>query len=280
LVRLYDPDYRAKNYVERDGQIFRRSDAGELFAVKRTFTEDFENLSSMRDLIGLERGWTTFTLQSPKVPDVRSYIALRNRILKEGGGFVDNRIEPVTERAHGGRGALKMVSTERSRGMVTCKASLSTELMHFVKGDDVWYSAWYYVPEGGPLPSTWMDLETTWLHEHPGIRIMTTGGGRFLCVELKWAGKPVYRQTRGREVPFPTGRWVQVKTHFKLSEKDDGVVELWQDGEKIIDARGQTLVLSHAIYNSLEVGISAYSEQKGDCTLFVDDVRLSSEPLK
>lgn len=278
LVHLYDTDYREKNYVERDGVIFRKGDSGELFPVKRTFTEDFENLPTVRDLIGIKRGWTTFTLQSPETPDVPAYNALRKRILNQQGDFLDNRVEPTTERTHGGQGALKTVSVEGTRSMITAKASLSTELMHFVKGDDVWYSAWYYVPEGSPLPSTWMDLETTWMHLHPGIRIMTTGGGKYLCVELKWAQKPVYRQQKGKEVLFPTGRWVHVKAHFKLSEKEDGIIELWQDDQKIVDARGQTLVLSHAIYNSLEVGISAYSEQRGTCTLFVDDVRLSNLP--
>ena len=64
-----------------------------------------------------------------------------------------------------------------------------------------------------------------------------------------------------------------------LSEQTDGVVELWQDGAKIVDRRGQTLPLSHTIYNSLEVGISAHSIGPQPATLYVDDVSISGQPL-
>ena len=70
-----------------------------------------------------------------------------------------------------------------------------------------------------------------------------------------------------------------------LSEKEDGVVELWQDGTRIVDARGQTLPLAHSIYNSLEVGISARSISVHSigplpATLYVDDVSISNQPLE
>lgn len=279
MLHLYDLDFREKNYVERDGNTFRKTRDGELIPVKRTFSDDFENASSVRDLIGLQRGWTMFTLQSPKMPDLPQYNALRTRIMKQEGDYVDNRVEPSTERAHSGRSSLKTVSVERSSSMQTAKASLSTELVHYVKGDDVWFSGWYFVPEGSPLPTTWMDLESDWMYKSPGIRIMTTGG-KFLVFELKWADKIVYRQPKGKEIAFPTGKWVHMKSHLKLSEKNDGIIELWQDDVKIVDARGQTLLLPHTIYNSFEVGISAYSEMKGPCTLFVDDVIVSNQPIE
>ena len=47
-----------------------------------------------------------------------------------------------------------------SRGMITAKASLTSSLMHFVKGDDVWFSGWFLVPEGASLPFTLADLES------------------------------------------------------------------------------------------------------------------------
>jgi hypothetical protein len=45
-----------------------------------------------------------------------------------------------------------------------------------------------------------------------------------------------------------------------------------------VDARGQTLPLSHTIYNSLEVGISAHSFGPLPATLYVDDVSISARP--
>ncbi len=65
-----------------------------------------------------------------------------------------------------------------------------------------------------------------------------------------------------------------------LSEQEDGVIELWQDGQKILDTHGKTLVLAHAIYNSIEIGISAYNEQGKTATLYVDDFHISHQPIQ
>ena len=198
----YDPDYYEKNYVEQNGAIFRKHENGKLYRVGQEFSDDFENARTIRDLIGVERGWTAFTLQSPKSPTVEDYVRLRKRILTGQGDFLDNRIEPSGEVSHSGQTALKAYSVPRSGDAVTNKASLETELIHFVRGDDVWFAGWYYVPAEGGMPFTLMDLETTWFKEHPGIRIMVFGE-KYLGVELKWGGKPTYRQPRGKEIVFP-----------------------------------------------------------------------------
>jgi len=275
----YDPDYYDKNYTARDGVIYRKGPDGRLYRVKRRFADDFENEQSIRDLIGVERGWTTFTLQSPKAPSVPDYVRLRKRILKQDAAFLDNRVEPTTELVHSGRVALKTHSVPHAPELITHKASLETELLHFVNGDDVWFSGWYYVPDGSGMPTTLMDLETTWFKEHPGIRIMVFGS-RYAGFELKWGAKPTYRQPRGHEVAFPANQWVHLEYHLTLSQTEDGAIELWQDGHQIVDARGQTLPLEHTIYNSLEVGLSAYSRSSRPATLYVDDIQISNEPIE
>ncbi len=278
VEHLYDPDCFARNYVVVDGVPNKRdSDSGKLYPTRRQFEEGFEDASSVRDLIGPQRGWTNFTLQSPRAPSIPEYNALRQRLLSGQGNFLDNRIEISQEHAHSGSSSLKGVSEPPSRGMVTAKASLSTSLLHFVKGDDVWFSGWYFVPEGSSLPFTLMDLESTWIKEHPGLRIMLDPPGH-LMLELKWADKPKYRQPKGREVRFPVGRWVEVRLHLRLSEQPDGRVELWQDGVAIVEGRGQTLPLAGTIYDDLEVGISAHSFGPDPATLFVDDLRIATEP--
>ncbi|MFZ4766217.1 MAG: heparin lyase I family protein [Roseimicrobium sp.] len=278
VMQSYDPDFYTKNYVERGGEIFRKADNGELVAVKKSFSDDFEGTTRPADLLDRKRGWTSFTLQSPKAPTVKDYVKLRQRILKGEADFLDNRVEPSGEVVRGGKTALMTTSMPPSRGMVTAKASLSSELLHFVKGDDVWVSIWCYVPRDSGMPATVLDLETTWLTEHPGIRVFITDG-KYAALQLKMVGHPYYRQPKGKEVRFPTGQWVHLKLHLKLSEKDDGVIELWQDGQKLIDTRGQTLVLACAIYNSLEIGISAYNETDKPAILYVDDVLVSDQPL-
>ena len=276
---LYDPDFFAKNYVVVDGVPNKIDpDTGKHYPTRRHFEEGFEDAPGVQELIGPERGWTSFTLQSPAAPSIPEYNALRQRIMTGHGTFLDNRIETSTDFAHTGKRSLKCTSLPPSRGIVTAKASLTSSLMHFVNGDDVWFSAWFLVPDEGSKPFTLADLESTWISEHPGMRIMLDPAG-YLMLEVEWAVKPEYRQAKGREVRFPVGNWVQVKLHLKLSEKKDGIIELWQDGVKIVDASGQTLPLAATIYDDLEVGISTHSFGPNPATLYVDDLVISSEPI-
>ncbi len=274
----YDPDYYKKNYVERTGKVFRKGPDGKLYSVKRHFVENFEGAKTIRQLINIKRGWTSMSLLSPIAPTVMDYVRLRARILKGNSDFQDNRVAPTSEIVHGGQGALKTYSVAKSSRMTTAKASLDTELMHFVKGDDVWFSGWYFIPRDSGMPTTVMDLETTWFYQHPGIRIIITGG-RYAEVELKWGAKPTYRQPRGRQIDFPKAQWVHLMFHVTLSEKHDGIVQLWQNGKKLIDTHGQTLPLSHSIYNSLEIGLTAYSRGPRPATLYVDDIEISDQRM-
>ena len=153
--------------------------------------------------------------------------------------------------------------------MVTCKSSMSSETLHFRKGDHFWFSGWFFFEKG--MPTTIMDLESTWLDKHSGIRILFSKTGN-PSVELKALGKPMWRN---RDVEVPRKQWVHVKAHFLLDEKD-GIIELWLDDQLVIDDNGQTLPLADTVLNSLEVGISATSEET---ILFLDDLQVSDSPL-
>jgi len=268
---LWDPDFFAKNYAVDGARVFRRDESGRRWEVKREFKADFEGAATIRELVGEKTGWTAFTLQSPKAPEIADYVKLRQKILKGGSGFVENVVEPTTEITHGGKTSLRAWSVACPREMVCCKSSLETELLHFRKGDHFWFSAWFLVKDKFPL--TLMDLETTWIEGSPGLRIMTGGNG--LLVELKWAQKPKFSPKEHH--PVPVGKWFRVVMHAKLAEDDDGLVELWQDDVKTVDARGKTLPVAEAIYNRLEVGISA---TQVEATLFVDDVEVAGKDIR
>jgi hypothetical protein len=180
-------------------------------------------------------------------------------------------------------GAQSLVATARSDGGIT-KASIFTTGLHFVKGDDFWFSGWFLV-EGGAngLDLMLVDVESTRTYirgyppEQPGRRLHVHGDT--ISVEFgKWfRGRRFVQDTR-RPIPFPRGRWVNVKLHMKLSEAPDGQMQVFQDGTKIIDARGRTLPTADAVYDVLEIGITSH---RGRATqrVFVDDVVVSSSPL-
>ncbi|MBL4702810.1 MAG: heparin lyase I family protein [Phycisphaeraceae bacterium] len=273
---LYSKDFYEKNFEIENGKIYRKDPSSDKrYLVKRTFYEDFENATSLGDLIGIERGWTNFTLLSPKAPTIADYNKLRKQILTHNKDFLDNRLEPSSQQSHLGKQSLKAVAVAPNAEMVCTKSSLHTSLMYFVKGDDVWFSAWYYFEKAGKF-NTLMDLETTFVHNHPGMRIRLSKG--YLDFELaKWFPKSIYRQPKGKKVSFPIGRWVHVKAHLFLSDKKDGVIQLWQDDTLIIYERGQTLPFAKAVYDDLEIGISAHSVGPDSAILYVDDAMISAE---
>lgn len=282
VAKVFHPREMLAAYVTDGDAVYRIDERdGKRFKTTRSLQEDFEGLADgvegLRQLIGPERGWGSVTLQSPQTPTVPAYVALRQKILKEGAAFQDAIVAPDSSRAHGGRTALKCVAPAPTKGMITSKSSLSSPLIYFRKGDDVWFRASYYAEETRPL--TLMDLECEWIEQHGGIRLYLDEGG-LLQAELKALDKPKFKQSLTNAISFPLDRWVNVRAHFLLSDDADGVIQIWQDGTLIVDQRGTTLPLPRAIYTSLEVGISAHSFGNRTATLWVDDVAISSKPLE
>jgi hypothetical protein len=274
----YDKAFYENNFDVENGVIYRMDDDGARFPVLRHFRDGFENAATIRELVSIERGWTQLTLQSPEAPNIPDFNSLAHQILLGEGDFLDNRIEPSSEQAHSGQQSLKALAVAPDSGMCCTKASLHTLLLHFVKGDDIWFSAWYYLEQGGEF-ITLMDLESTFVRGWPGMRIYLQRG--YLGFEFaKWEPHEVYRQPEGEGIPFPLRRWVFVKAHLRLSDKDDGIIQLWQDDRLIIDDRGQTLPFADAVYDSLEIGLSAHTTGPETAILYVDDLLISTEQME
>jgi hypothetical protein len=82
VERLYDPDFFARNYAVVEGVPHKRDpETGKLHPTRRAFGDDFEEAAGLGDLIGPRRGWTSFTLQSPRASSIPEYNALRRSIL-------------------------------------------------------------------------------------------------------------------------------------------------------------------------------------------------------
>lgn len=274
----YEPGFYEESFELANGVIYRKDpETGERYAVMRQFEDGFENAATIGDLIGIERGWTHFTLQSPSAPTVADYTKLAHQILIGESGFLDNRVEPSAEQAHSGQQSLRAFAAA-PEPIPTGKASLHSQLLHFVKGDHVWFSAWFYFEKAGEF-NTLVDLESTFVRNHPGIRIRLNRG--YLHIELaKWVQNPIYRQPKQDRIPFPIGRWLHVEAHYLLSDQENGIVQLWQDGELIIDLRGKTLAFAGAVYDDLEIGLSAHSLSPDAAILYVDDLIISNERIQ
>ena len=264
-AKLYDPDFFAKNYTLIDGQVFQVDpDSGQQFAVTRQFEEAFENATPVTDLITPSR-WHNYNTDPARAGKPDNYYNLGNRItvsrtIARSGGAARFNAKPSS----------KTVS----------KASLVKNIMYFKKGDHFYFSGWFYL---APTPSiydgggfTLIDLESSFM-QSVGLRVIFRANDA-LAFELELP-KTQYNQNAGAEVRFPTGRWVNIKTHALLSD-ENGILEIWQDGQKVLDKQGRTLPLADTVYDRIEVGISAMAKgAKYEKILYVDDVVISDTPI-
>lgn len=273
--KVYQYGFYSRSYRTVDGKIYRLVDGGnDRYPVFNELSEDFEGVNGIRNLVGIDRGWTYFMLMSPKAPTLESLVALRHRIMGGKSDFLDNRVEPSQENAHSGRASLKSVAVPATKQVPVTKASLGTELLHFANGDEVWFSGWFYIKEG--RPATIVDLESSYFFQGAGMRLLLNDQ-REPRLELKWPTRPTYSMKQGVRYRMPMNRWVHVRLHYVLNEQD-GVAQLWMDDQLLIDGRGQTMPLASAVYDRLEVGITA--NPVGVTTiLFSDDIQISRTPV-
>jgi|JI10StandDraft_1071094.scaffolds.fasta_scaffold191684_3 hypothetical protein len=262
-------------YVFTDDEIFVTTDDGSLFPVTNTFYDEVNEYTVLQDAIILSTDdstlhWNSFVLQSPLAPSVEDYVALRACLLNNTCDFLDNRIDIVSDPENITNKVFQFTAVPPSANMVTSKSSIERTFNYFVKGMNLWYEAKYYIADG--MPYSIADFENSYFNESPGPRIVFNGNA--LAIENKFGDKIKYYQDT--PVAFQTGEWVTVKVHFLFSETNNGYIELWQNGIRIMEVTGINLPLFNSIQNSLEVGISA--TQTG-CVLLVDDVRLSPVPF-
>ncbi|MCF6361544.1 MAG: polysaccharide lyase [Cyclobacteriaceae bacterium] len=243
----------------------------DLFPIKNNYIEDFESAATFADLFvsslnDTDLYWTSFTLQSPAAPTVEEYVALRKCILDGTCDFIDNRIDIASDPTNPSNTTLKFTSVAPSADMVTAKASISSQLNYYVQGSHFWFQADFYIESG--MPFSLVDFESSYFDKSPGPRVVIRNSQ--LEVENKFSEKTNYNNTTN--ITVPTGEWFTVKVHLKYSSTNDGIIELWQNGEQLISATGVSLPLSNAIQDILEFGVSATPEGS---VMYADNMRVS-----
>lgn len=270
----YDKNYRQK-YSYKDTNVYFVNEEGRSLLISPVFSYQFDSAKSIKDLLISDpgqMGWTGVTLQSPQAPKVEDYARLEKCLRAGTCEFLDNRVEPSRVQKYSGNHSGRFFSVPPDSTMTTAKASLDTQQIYFKNGDDVWFQAWYYFERG--IPSAIMDLESSWLKEYPGPRIRVNKD-RSLMIELKALDYPKYRPKN--PIPLPMGQWVKIVVHYKLSYDEHGVIELWQNDQKLIDTTGKNIPYPDTILNSLEIGITANPNLQ-KVVVYVDDVSIGKFP--
>ncbi len=195
--------------------------------------------------------------------------------------YEDNYLEIVSNRSYSGKNSLKMHALPYDE-KITSKVSLKREGFEFKEGDDAWFSAMYYLEDVEDSSNLFLfDLEDSEIEllgkkPSPGRRFYLGEQGEIISDLGKWFSKEIFYQKEGEEIAFPKGQWVKVIVHMYLSV-DNGLMEVWQDGAKVLERRGVTLPRKDMAYNRFEIGITANGNEEYAQTLYVDDVLISNE---
>ena len=269
-LQYFDPDFLSSNYTFLNDDIFIKS-GDDNFPVKNDFIENFESYTVFNDLFISDTNdtnlyWTNFTLQSPLAPTITDYTQLASCILDQTCDFLDNRIELTEDPENASNQVLKFISVAPNNNIVTSKSSLISTINYYTLDTNVWYEADYYIESG--MPFSIVDFENTYFEQTPGPRIVIRNNK--LELENKFGEKLNYSNTSAIEVP--TGEWFTIKVHLKYSNENNGIIEVWQNGNIVISTTGINLPTSNSIQNKLEVGATASSV---GCTMYFDNMRIS-----
>ena len=191
----------------------------------------------------------------------------------------ENNITVDTTKVHSGNKSLKFVAQKSDKDGAS-KASIVKQNMAFWEGETVKMSAWYFIEGTNSLEWLFlMDLEEqTAIGAGPGMRLALVDNK--LSVEYKFNEKDITQKT-GQEINFPRNQWVQVVWEVKLSQKNQGSVRLWQNGQLIIDSKNNRTLPkdflyfqqgTKGMYSSCEIGITANSKDN-DLTIWADDIK-------
>ena len=261
IQQIFNPNY-PNNYVTINGEwYFKDPSSGKLHPVTKVFKDGFEQATTVEDLMSEDR-WHRYDADPNKAGQQHNFY-------NQG-----SRAAIATTIVHAGTNAFTCHTPVYTSLL---KSQIIRSLLHVTEGDEVYFSFWVYLED---VPSieriTLFDLESEWISGSPGMRIYLDDGA--LAYEMKALHRPRYKQPAGQEKQFPTGQWVSIEGYLIITENDDGVIELWQDGDKIIDTTGQTLPWKEVIYDKVLTCITANpAGAEYAKTMYIDDFSITVE---
>lgn len=220
------------------------------------FEDDFEEYTSLDDLLLPDELWSFAQIT-----------------------IHENSISVDSTNFHTGNKATRFFA-KRSTDQALSKCSISKQNMAFWEGETVRLTGWYFI--SGTESLQWlflMDLEEqAIIGAGPGMRLALVDNK--IRVEYKFYEDDIVQQS-GLEIDFPRNEWVELILEVKLSQKEEGEVRVWQNGQIIIDTKNNKTLPTDILYSQLgtkgmysscEIGITANSYDS-DLTLWVDDIK-------
>ncbi|MCF7848876.1 MAG: polysaccharide lyase [Kiritimatiellales bacterium] len=152
--------------------------------------------------------------------------------------------------------------------------------------EDYWYGFSTYWPDSWQ-PDTQPELFVQWVGWRaygPSLAIYIYGED--YCIKKRWAaGNASFKKLWGGNVAPDAGRWVDWVFHVRWSASNDGLVEAWKNGNKIVSDEGRNCGPGeHADY--FKFGIYKWpwkqSPEKTPSTvtqriLYIDEIRIGDK---
>ena len=270
MSKMYDPNWFNINYVNKSDGVYR-VDSGNQYKTSQILLDDFSNIKSITDIFNPTRLWTEMTLQSPLAKTPPDYVSLWQAIVKGTQTFRDNKLTVIPDVKTVSKNYLQFYSVAPSTDMVTAKCRLGSGLMFYKEGDKVFMRQNYMLQSG--LPFSVFEIESSWLDQWPGVRIFINDD-LTLGVELKWLEKKHFTQKIKK---ISSLKWIDIRLYLKLSSSSDGIIQLWQDGTKIIDVKSQTMPFPEIAYDTIGIGIPA--NRPNETTVIIDKFGISNKKL-
>ncbi len=272
VATLFVPGFENEKYATEGDKIYIVDEGGARYEVFRSFQENMDNHNDwknlfIQDLNDRTRFITNLTLQGPGAKTASAYLALRDCLIEQSCDFVDNNISLMADPTDPLNTVLQLHAYPPTPDMVVSKSSITSNVLYFAEGEDIWFSADYYIEKG--MPHTIVDFESSHVL-HWGPRAFIRNG--YLEIENKFLDKQTFPQNVTSSIKVPMQRWFNLKVHFQFDE-EEGIIQVWQDDELIINHLGPNIPVSNWILDALEVGISATSEET---ILFVDNIQLDT----
>jgi len=144
-------------------------------------------------------------------------------------------------------------------------------------GSDLWYSFAVYVPEDFPIRNLrlvmgqWKQTAIPFYRKHSPVVAQRFVNGVFSITVSNDSGMETLYQTGGTYRPALVGEWTTFVYHMRFDKGDDGLLEVWMNGDQIIDYRGQLGYVED--FNTTYFRLGLYRDQlEQPMTMYFDDI--------
>lgn len=258
-----------------------------------TFTEGFENVSSFTGLFKEDWSrWHEVIIQNNRTSIRRP---IRYCMINITDCLTNDRIENYIQLEENirrrGENSLKFYAAPfNKKWFGDSRAAIRRQLFDFGKGDDIYFTGWFYFQ--GPENSDKTEIQNlnnslflSFRSYNNSLRNFgEPGPGLFFnfrnSIALRFDNwLPALdnaEQDLLDRVHVPVNEWVEIKMHLKLSDNPlEGLVEIWMNDKKIIAKRAKTLPHATMVYSILEVGIGSNLNTQESQTMYVDNISVS-----